>query len=90
MSNNDERRSYSIDEELLKDTATMSCRMAVHMDLETQLPSEACRRIIGMFQPYWRGDVSFNQLLAALSIIGYGKDLDVDGLHRFINKGDLH
>ncbi len=90
MSNNDERRSYTVDQVAAKVTAGLSMQMAVHLEMDTQISLENRRRIIAMFQPYWTGDVSFNTLLEALRVIGYEKDLDEDGLHQFINKGDLH
>lgn len=73
-----------------KVVAAQSFRMIAHMELETQLPQYIIPRIIGVFQPYWRNDITFGQLMEALRLIGYGADLDTDGFLEFIDKGDLH
>ncbi len=73
-----------------KVVAALTVEMSTHMEFETTLTQDIRPKILGMFKPYWRGDISYSQLLEALRLIGYGCDLDTDGLHQFINKGDLH
>jgi hypothetical protein len=82
--------SNTVEEVAKKVVASLTVRMATHMEFETQLPHDIRPKIIAMFKPYWRGDISYSQLLEALRLVGYGADLDVDGLHQFINHGDLH
>jgi hypothetical protein len=79
-----------LDDIAAKVVAAETVRMATHLEFDTEIHHTQSRKIIAMFQPYWRGDISFSQLMEALRLIGYGADLDADGLHQFINKGDLH
>lgn len=83
-------KDQKVEEISRKVVASLSIRMATHMEFETQLPDQLCARVIGVFRPYWKGDITYGQLIEALRLVGYGEDLDADGLHQFINHGDLH
>ncbi len=82
--------SDPVEEIAAKVAASLSVQMVTHLEFETQLPQHMKPRIIGVFQPYWRGDITLSQLMEALRLIGYSADLDVDGLYQFVSKEDMH
>jgi hypothetical protein len=78
------------EETAVKLVASLSVRMVTHMEFDTQIPQDMRRQLKGIFTPYWFGEITLRQLMDGMRLIGYGGDLDTDGLLEFINKGDLH
>jgi hypothetical protein len=83
-------RETSITPQETETTTVRFCRMVIHLELETRIPPEMGRSIIRVFKEYWRENITLGQLTEALHLIGYDKDLDQDGLHKFLNKVDVH
>lgn len=70
--------------------ASMSVRMVMHLEFATAIRNPIKSRLIGVFQPYWRGEITLGQLVEAMDLTGYKGDLATDRLTEFVNKEDMH